>query len=442
VVRGWVKQVDSSSFLVGSESNPGTFYRVSWSGKKWVCDCPDYRKTRRCKHVYAVCWWVAVKGLASALKSELDDSKPKCPRCGSNNHVIGYGHRYCKHGPSKRFKCKRCGVTFTSRSGFEGLKSQAYIVALALDLYFRGMSLRKVSEHLEIYHKTKVSYTTIYSWIRKFTEIVYNYLKDLPLPAGFRCCSDSTVLRLKDRHVILWGLLDHETRMLIAEHVSRRKASEEALNLLKKGINSNGEGPMEVVTDGASEFSEAMDKLSESAGKPIVHIQSSLKTGLNNRMERFFGTLKERAKLALHFNSEEGINTFTKGFLIHYNCSRGHLGLKGKTPYQATNLTQAKLSWLDLVKMAKDHKASTENLQPSSPSEQTLKTPPTSQPHSSPNPSPYPSKPDYLVEPFFQVEPFQTWPQLAFSSPTPYLALKSCSESFSALQPTSRCPRT
>ena len=52
------------------------------------------------------------------------------------------------------------------------MKNQAKIIATALDLYFRGLSLRKISEHFETLYQAKVSYTSVYYWLSKYVEIV------------------------------------------------------------------------------------------------------------------------------------------------------------------------------------------------------------------------------------------------------------------------------
>lgn len=359
VSQNHVQQINSSKFLVSSEKNPLKSYEVSWAGKQWVCTCEDYRKRhRRCKHIHAVGYYLTSKDLATTLRSN-QQSDSSCPSCGSADAVIGHGWRYNKSEPVRRFLCKRCGVTFGDRSGFERMKNRALVVAAALDLFFRGLSLRKISEHLETFYGAKVSYTTIHYWLSKYVRLVHGFLQDLPVKTGGRWHADDTLVRLKGRHIVLWSLLDSETRFLIAEHISRKRSSDAASKLLKKGCSraqSSRNKPLELITDGLSSYqSPAVEgEIKQSkAFQSVIHIQGPLTGPIdNNRMERLFGTLKQRTKLALHFSNEKGANLFAKGFATHYNYVRGHMALGGRTPAEAAGLTKRKLSWLDLIEEA------------------------------------------------------------------------------------------
>jgi len=158
--------------------------------------------------------------------------------------------------------------------------------------------------------------------------------------------------------MVLWSILDSETRLLIAKHVSERRTSKEASKVIEKGCSQSRipqDKPLELVTDGLPSYAEAVEKQQASGvmPKPVVHIHGPLTGPVNNnKMERFYGTLKERAKLTLHFNNEGGANLFAKGFATHYNYIRGHMALGGRTPAEAAGLTKRKLSWLDLIEEA------------------------------------------------------------------------------------------
>ncbi|KXB02194.1 hypothetical protein AKJ43_02295, partial [candidate division MSBL1 archaeon SCGC-AAA261D19] len=95
-------------------------------------------------------YYLAVKDVSSAVEG-LSEGEG-CPKCGLDDQVIKKGFRYNQSGPVQRYKCKRCGVKFVKRTAFVGMKNKAKVVATALDLYFRGLSLRQVAEHLETSH--------------------------------------------------------------------------------------------------------------------------------------------------------------------------------------------------------------------------------------------------------------------------------------------------
>lgn len=65
------------------------------------------------------------------------------------------GKRQTNLGAIRRFLCKSCGFRSTGRDGFQRRRSDPEKIALALDLYFRGMSVRKLAEHFRQVHGLK-----------------------------------------------------------------------------------------------------------------------------------------------------------------------------------------------------------------------------------------------------------------------------------------------
>ena len=53
-----------------------------------------------------------------------------------------------KSGVVSRYLCQMCGLRFSGREGFHRRRSDPEKIALALDLYFRGVSVRKIADHL------------------------------------------------------------------------------------------------------------------------------------------------------------------------------------------------------------------------------------------------------------------------------------------------------
>jgi len=352
-----VQELSQSRFLVHSENDAPILYEVNWTGKKWTCTCPDFnRKQKNCKHIHAVSYYLTIKAFIPALKPD-NEAKLSCPKCGSSEKTL-HCIRINKSGPAKRYRCKHCKTTYSNRNGFEGMKNQAKIIATALDLFYKGLSLRKISEHFETLYSIKVSYTTIYYWIAKYVELVERYAPSGPMTTGERLAADETMVKLRGRHLMLWGLLDRETKILVAEHISARRSTEDATILLEKGQSKTKtlEGQVsELITDGLSSYAEAL-KLSKNRTAPLIHIQGPGLTGIksNNEMERLMGTVKERTKLTKHFNNETGAKLFSKGFRQYYNNCRGHMALGGKTPSQAAGLSEKKLTWIDLISKAQE----------------------------------------------------------------------------------------
>jgi transposase-like protein/Zn finger protein HypA/HybF involved in hydrogenase expression len=351
-----VTQVDQTTFIVNSQHTPSKSYKVAWNRKKWICNCDDYLKHKKtCKHIHAVRYYLLLQSITSAVKHI--NEEPYCPKCKSKEFIIKRGYRYNKSGPVQRYYCKKCMVKFTYRTTFKGMKNKVEAIVSALDLYFRGVSLRQLAEHLELTYGIKVSHGTVYNWIKKYVQLVNKYVARLKVNSSDRWHMDDTLVRVSGRHMVIWGLLDSETRFLLALQVSSKRGAEEAQRLIQKGLNAAKKSPSELVSDGLDSYRIAIEKeFNPKMGRgDVIHIRGPLTVGFNNKMERFHGVLKNRVKTMCRFQNGETAKTFVNGFETYYNFIRGHRALNGKTPAQATKLTPNKENWLNLILKAEKH---------------------------------------------------------------------------------------
>lgn len=350
-----VKQLDPSKFIVYSQSDQNRFYEVIWYKKKWICSCRDFAKRKKvCKHIYAVRYYMLLQSITTEAKNYKD--RPYCPKCNSDDFIIKRGFRYNKCGPVQRYFCKRCKIKFTDRSAFKGMKNKVAAIVSALDLYFRGISLRQLAEHLELTYGVKVSHATIYNWIKKYVQLVNKYISKLKVKASSRWHMDDTMLKVSGRHMVLWTLLDSETRFLLALQISGKRGAEEAQRLIQKGLNSAENMPSELISDGLDSYRIAIEKEAKSFRKnKIIHIHGPLTTGFNNKVERLHGLLKNRVKTMCRLQNEETAEVFVKGFETYYNYIKSHKALHGLTPAQAAGITSNKESWLKLILDAEKH---------------------------------------------------------------------------------------
>jgi len=352
VKNGSVMQIDTSRFRVCSQSDPSRWYEVNWQRNRWKCACADYAKRRtKCKHIHAVNYYLAVKDIV--LLARRTYSNICCPMCNYGDDIIKKGVRYNRNGPVQLYLCKRCRRKFTATTGLGRMKRKATTIAVALDLYYRGLSLRQVAQHLESSYGVKVTHATIYYWIKKYVEMVSGYLQHRRVMTSERWHADDTYLRVRGRHLTLWALLDSDTRLLLAMHVSQRRGEADAKKIFEKGLETSENRPLEVVTDGLPSYASALKTLKIGDEHPVIHLQGPLSEAMNNKMERFYGTLKSRVRNMCGFESEESARRFAEGFWIYYNFIKPHAALAAKTPAERAGLASRK-SWLELILDAGD----------------------------------------------------------------------------------------
>ena len=60
------------------------------------------------------------------------------------------------------YLCKTCGKRYAGRSGFHNRRADPEEIALTLDLYFRGMSLRKIADRFAQVYPLRLNASTVY----------------------------------------------------------------------------------------------------------------------------------------------------------------------------------------------------------------------------------------------------------------------------------------
>ncbi len=156
-----------NNYIVKSQTLVGKQYTVELLENVWVCSCPDfeYRKIENCKHIYAVQLFV------EAQNQKKEEQKPqifaedaiKCDSCGSIR-IIKYGFDCGK----QTYFCKECQHKFRESSILTKIKFTPELVTLCLDLYFSGLSLRKVARNVSDHFNVDLHHSTIYDWIQRY----------------------------------------------------------------------------------------------------------------------------------------------------------------------------------------------------------------------------------------------------------------------------------
>ena len=337
-----IRRISSTHYRVRSQ-NGNRWYDVLRTEDGWRCSCPDhtYRKVK-CKHIYAVEFSLTLRAKILEEGTFVPEClAPICRFCGSDE-VVKVGYRKNKHGKVQRYKCKNCGRKFSiSEDGFRKMEYRPEIVTLALDLYFKGVSLRKIADHIRQFHGLRVSHVTIYYWIRKYVELLKEYALQLRPKTSGRWHVDETMVKVGGEYVWLWNLMDSDTRYLLAVQLTKGRDVSDARSIFKKDKESSQNQPREVVTDGLQSYREAFKKeFSTLRGPRVKHIRLANlgEKPNNNLVERLHGTFKDRIKVMRGMKRFERTEELSEGYRIYYDFVKPHLFLNGKTPAEASGL--------------------------------------------------------------------------------------------------------
>jgi transposase-like protein len=352
------RPLGNNTYLVPSQSGNGD-YHVIHHNSEWRCECPDhyYRKVE-CKHIHAVKFWLALKDKINqenefTLYREIVE-KPNCQYCGSPD-VIKNGSRKTKIGCRQRFLCQECGKTFMVEEAFKKIVGDPKIVSLALDLYFKGISLRKIVDHLKQFYDVEVAHITVHRWIKRYMRLINAYVERLEPKLSRIWHADEMMVKAEGKWHWLWNIMDEETRFLLANMVSRKRDSEMARRIFQKAKETAKTKPEAIVTDGLHAYNEAYRKEFYTLRKPrtmYIRLPSIRHKPNNNVIERFHGTVRERDKVLRGLENEKTAKDFLEAFRTYYNFLRPHQALEGKTPAEKAgiNLELDRNRWLSLIR--------------------------------------------------------------------------------------------
>ncbi len=345
-----IRRIDADTYKVKSQNGNGD-YLVVRKGNEWTCACPDHSNRQTvCKHIWSVYFSLHLRErVVAQVQPQIESVQPEgCLYCGSES-IVKIGMRHNLNGDAQRYLCRGCNRKFVKNEGFEKVKATPKAITIALDLYFKGVSQRKIVEHLKMFENVKVTQPGVLKWIRKYIELMKSYLDKLTPQVGGVWHSDETMVNVRRTEPIdgenyswAWNLMDHETRFLLASEVTKHRDIADARKVLAKARkNSKEQSPDFLVTDKLAAYRRAIPKEFVTKTNPrTIHVKlKNIKEGTNNNIvERLHGTVKERLKVMRGLDNDETAGKMLEANRIYYNFLRPHTALNGQTPAEKAGI--------------------------------------------------------------------------------------------------------
>jgi len=353
--QGHCLQFEHNKFKVRSQSNPENYYTVSKTENGLICECKDHLcRKADCKHIKVVleiikknkCYRNNTFRIMERSKLQL------CKYCDSGK-IIKKGMRKTKLGSIQIFKCKDCKKRFTTNFGFEKKQSNENTITGALQMYYSGMSVRKIADHYEMLG-IDVSFMTIYRWITDYSKMTSVYLNGIIPRVGDWFRADEVWIKVNGKQCYLFASMDDDSRFWLASDMADNKFHHNTDNLLFMTKLQAGKNPRNFITDGLQAYMKSSKKV---FGKKTNHVRHIHLKGdkNNNKMERINGTIRDREKV---FRGLKRIDTpVIDGLRVYYNFTKKHQALKGRTPAEASMIEiDGKNKWKTIISNASLHK--------------------------------------------------------------------------------------
>jgi len=285
-----------------------------------------------------------------------------CQKCNGKN-IKKDGVRETKNRDNvQRYKCKDCSHRFSIDDGFWKMKNHEDKITSCMNLYYSGVSLRKIQEHLQMFAPKNSHYSTIYRWIVKYVNMVSTLTENIQIQSGQELMSDEMEYHRLGEQNWFVDVMDTETRFMVASDYMKSRTIENLTRVLKKSKFTTGEQIKKITTDGLQGYPRVLRKAFGVNNKfkinPKVqhNIVIASERGFNHKIERLHNTIRDRTKIMRGFHgSLESAKTIMKGMEIYYNFVRKHQGIDNKTPSEEAipELTLSTNKWLSLIKMSK-----------------------------------------------------------------------------------------
>lgn len=299
-----------------------------------------------------------------------------CIYCKSKAIIKWCKRKTQNRGFIQRYCCKDCNKKFSLDDGFYRMRNNPQKITCAIDLFYRGVSTRKVQEHFQAFYPHNSSHKSIYKWVVKYSKLMHNFTGNLKLNnLGFEAQVDEIECHRRKSHKAKLGRdenwfidsIDPKTKFMLSSNYCKSRSKKEIKAILKK-IKQKAEGQIKVVTtDGLTTYENSVKEVfgynKHLKQYNVLHHQkvASKDEGFNYPIERLHNSIRHRIKTFRGFHgSIESANAIMKGLEIYYNFITKHQAIKC-SPYElATNIKlEDKNKWLELIYYANSEKYTT-----------------------------------------------------------------------------------
>ena len=290
------------------------------------------------------------------------EQKITCPKCNADKTKKRGFRTTANRKKIQRYECKECRHAFVLDDGFWKMKNHENKITACMNLYYSGMSLRKIQSHLQMFAPKNAHFSSIYRWIVKYADMISQVTDKLSVNSGIELMSDEMEYKRLGRQNWFVDTLDTTTRFMVSSGFIQSRTNDELIRILKSARQKTNGSIKVVTTDALRGYPEVlrksfnMNSKFKHGGRIIHNVVKANERGFNHKIERLHNTIRDRTKImrGLH-GSLYSARAIMKGFEIYYNYVRKHQGIENKTPQQeAMRLLDLGVNkWLSLIRLSK-----------------------------------------------------------------------------------------
>ena len=288
------------------------------------------------------------------------------PKCNSKEIIKRGLIKTDNRESTQRYGCKKCHNRFVLDTPYFRMRNKEQIITQTMDMYYSGMSFRKIADHLVRFFPKGVHYSTIYRGIIKYVPIMENFTEQQGIKVGFMLQGDEVEYKRRAsakqkgvREEFFIDIIDTDRRYIVASDYAKDRMTNTLNKVYRNAKRKVGDQVKVISTDGLVGYPRVIKKTfgynpHATRNPKVIHqVIKSDSGGFNYKVERFHNTLRERTKVMRGFHGcITSAQTLLKGFEIYYNWIRNHQGIEGLTPSELACpqvSIQDKNKWLELI---------------------------------------------------------------------------------------------
>ena len=287
------------------------------------------------------------------------ENKIICPKCESQNTIKWTKRQTQNRGIIQRYKCKDCGKTFVIDDGFFRMRNNAQKITASIDLFYNGLSTRKVQAHLKAFFPHNASNVSVYNWVIKYSRRITKFTDGLKLDVGCELQVDEQAhFRVGEQNWLI-DSIDTKTRFVVASSFRKARGQIEIKEVLESAKYKTRGNITTITTDGWKVYTKLVKHTfgyyNFQRGEMFHNVKKGCdNNGFNVPIERFHNNVRDRTKIMRGFHgSVESADTILKGYVVYYNFIRKHQGINC-SPFELA--TDIKLNnpnrWIELIEMS------------------------------------------------------------------------------------------
>ena len=205
-------------------------------------------------------------------------------------------------------------------------------IGAAVDMYFDGLSYRRVAENIGDYFHRPTNATTVYRWVRDNTARLKEVVEATPVDTGPEWVDDELQVRLGGEKYWIFNVMHSKTRFVFAAYLSRERTTRAAATAMAMARQRADNAPEKIKTDGLRSYQQGVK--TAFPNNPVTHVVSKgIRAEINNNLsERLQGTFRDRDKTSRGMKHRESGQAYLDGLVLNYNYFRLHQALDGKKP--------------------------------------------------------------------------------------------------------------